>query len=306
LNFSFIINQIFALFILMLIGYYLRKIDYFTDSFTKKLSDVLTDYILPALILSSLTVKVNATMLKNAGAISIYWFIFFIIVSIIAYLIGKFLHLSEKKIAVLEFLLIFGNIGYMGLPVLKAVYPEQGAFFGTMAIMPFNFSLWTYGIYLYNRGNGNTELNIKNLLNNGIYAIIIGLIFMLTDLQLPVSIKNAVTMLADSTFPLSMLIIGSTLATMKLSDIFKERYIIGVSLLRLIIIPLTAFYIFDFFVANKVIVTILTIQIGMPAAANAVIFAEKFDANYRYAAEGVFLTTLFSLITIPLLIYLIT
>ena len=117
---------------------------------------------------------------------------------------------------------------------------------------------------------------------------------------------TAVDMLAEATFPLSMLVIGSGLAQIKISGIFKDLNIIAYSTLKLLIIPAAALLILNYFKVADPIRTILVLQIAMPAAANGVIFAERYDGNYVFAAECLFLSTLMTVLSIPLISYLTT
>jgi len=117
---------------------------------------------------------------------------------------------------------------------------------------------------------------------------------------------TAVDMLAEATFPLSMLVIGSGLAQIKISGIFKDLNIWIYSILKLLIIPVVAIILLNYFNVSDPIRTILVLQIAMPAAANGVIFAERYDGNYIFAAESLFLSTLMAAVSIPLISYLTT
>jgi predicted permease len=166
--------------------------------------------------------------------------------------------------------------------------------------------LWTYGTSLFLRDNQNKKINLRDIFNNGVIAIIIGLFLMLTGIKLPNAVMTAVDMLAEATFPLSMLVIGSGLAQIKISGIFKDLNIIAYSTLKLLLIPAAALLILNFFNIEDPIRTILVLQIAMPAAANGVIFAERYEGNYIFAAESLFLSTLMAALSIPLISFLTT
>jgi len=306
LNFQVVITQIISLFLLIAVGYFLRRSKHLDKKETGAISKLLLDLIIPAMLISSLQIDITAQMLDNFTNLFLYWIAFYLILILLASIISKSFPISKDKKIVLKFFLIFGNVGYMGLPVIDVIFPENGIFFGSIGVVVFNIFLWTYGANLFLRGNESKKINLRDIFNNGVIAIIIGLFLMLTGLKLPNLIMNAVNMLAEATFPLSMLVIGSGLAQIKIWGIFKDLNIIAYSTLKLLIIPAAALIILNYFNISDPIRTILILQIAMPAAANGVIFAERYEGNYIFAAECLFLSTLMAGFSIPLISYLTT
>jgi predicted permease len=306
LNFKVVITQIISLFLLIAVGYFLRRSKHLDKKETGAISKLLLDLIIPAMLISSLQIDITAQMLDNFTDLFLYWIAFYLILILLASIISKSFPISRDKKIVLKFFLIFGNVGYMGLPVIDVIFPKNGIFFGSIGVVVFNIFLWTYGANLFLRGNKAKKISLRDIFNNGVIAIIIGLFLMLTGLKLPNLIMNAVNMLAEATFPLSMLVIGSGLAQIKIWGIFKDLNIIAYSTLKLLIIPAAALIILNYFNISDPIRTILILQIAMPAAANGVIFAERYEGNYIFAAECLFLSTLMAGFSIPLISYLTT
>ncbi|MEC9490914.1 MAG: AEC family transporter, partial [Halanaerobiales bacterium] len=306
LNFQVVITQIISLFLLIAVGYFLRHSEHLDKKETGAISKLLLDLILPAMLISSLQIEITAKMLGDFKNLFLYWIAFYLILIAVASLISRLFPISRDKKIVLKFFLIFGNVGYMGLPVIDVLFPEKGIFFGSIGVVVFNIFLWTYGANLFLRGNDEKEINLRDIFNNGVIAIIIGLFLMLTGIKLPTSIMTAVDMLAKATFPLSMLVIGSGLAQIKISGILKDLNIIAYSTLKLLIIPAAALFILNYFNVADPIRSILVLQIAMPAAANGVIFAERYEGNYVFAAESLFLSTLMAALSIPAISYLTT
>ncbi|PTV93089.1 hypothetical protein C8C76_15313 [Halanaerobium saccharolyticum] len=306
MNFQVVITQIISLFLLIAVGYFLRRSKHLDQKETGAISKLLLDLILPAMLISSLQINITAKMLGDFFDLFLYWIAFYLILIVLASIITKFFPISKDKKLVLKFFLIFGNVGYMGLPVIDVIFPENGIFFGSIGVVVFNIFLWTYGTSLFLRDNQNKKINLRDIFNNGVIAIIIGLFLMLTGIKLPNAVMTAVDMLAEATFPLSMLVIGSGLAQIKISGIFKDLNIIAYSTLKLLLIPAAALLILNFFNIEDPIRTILVLQIAMPAAANGVIFAERYEGNYIFAAESLFLSTLMAALSIPLISFLTT
>ncbi|MFP4199019.1 MAG: AEC family transporter [Halanaerobium sp.] len=306
MNFQVVITQIISLFLLIAVGYFLRRNKHLDKKETGAISKLLLDLIIPAMLISSLQIDITAKMLGDFTDLFLYWIAFYLLLIGLAALISKLFPISTDKKIVLKFFLIFGNVGYMGLPVIDVIFPENGIFFGSIGVVVFNIFLWTYGANLFLRGNDKKKISLRDIFNNGVIAIIIGLFLMLTGIKLPDSIMTAVDMLAEATFPLSMLVIGSGLAQIKISGIFKDLNIIAYSTLKLLIIPAAALVILNYFRIDDPIRTILVLQIAMPAAANGVIFAERYEGNYVFAAECLFLSTLMAALSIPAISFLTT
>lgn len=304
LNFKIVITQIISLFLIIGVGYFLRHSNHLDKKETGAISKLLLDLIIPAMLISSLQIDVSANILVKFKNLLLYWIAFYIILIVMASIISKLFPVSDDKKVVLKFFLIFGNVGYMGLPVIDVIFPENGIFFGSIGVIIFNIFLWTYGANLFLRNNSEQNINLRDIFNNGVIAIILGLIMMLGGIKLPTSIMTAVDMLAEATFPLSMLVIGSGLAQIKISGIFKDLNIWIYSTIKLLIIPISAIIILNYFDIPDPIRTILVLQIAMPAAANGVIFAERYEGNYIFAAESLFLSTLMAAISIPVVSYL--
>lgn len=304
MDISVIINQILVLFIIIFIGYIITKNGIITKNISKGLAYLLLEVSLPSLIIIAITsVKVTDKVLSNMTLMTIISFFSYLMVIIFTLIISKIIPLPANKKIVFQFLIIFGNVGYMGYPVIEAIYPGQGIFYGVINNIFFNTLVWTYGIYLFISGKDD-KIKLKNLLNNGIIAVIIGFILLLTNIQLG-PIKGALQTLGSMTFPLSMIIIGSSLNRVKFTSVIKDKHLYLITMLKLLILPLIGFFILRLFNLPLLISNISIMLLAMPSGAIGVIFAERYDGNYHFASEGVFITTLLSLFTIPFFAWLI-
>ena len=305
MNYQIIINQILALFIIIFVGYILRKKGLINEKLNKGLSSLLIEVTLPALIISSMLVSIDPKLIENIKIISIYSISIYLGLTIFITLIARYISIKQDQRPILKFLLLFGNVGYMGYPVIDAIYPKLGVLYAVIANIPFNILMFTYGIYIFNKDQSKSSIQWKKVLNNGIIASAIGLTLLLTNIYLPSPISNALKSIGGLTFPLSMLIIGSSLAKVKLKSVINDFSLFLLSSLKLIVFPLLILILLKPFSIPTMIRNILVLLIAMPSAANGVIFAEKFGGDHKYASEGVFITTLFSLFSIPVIIWVI-
>lgn len=301
-----ILEQIIALFLILFFGYFLRSKEVITKKNQQFLFNLLIDYILPFLIISAMTVEINTELIENTKILFICWFFVYILFMLSANIFKRFIKTDNKQKRTFEFLVIFSNVGYMGLPIIGSIYSETGIFYGSLGMIPFNIVIWTYGIYLLSSGKKDFSDRLQNIINNGVIAIGIGFILFITGLKLPGPIFEAVEMIGDMTFPLSMLIIGSSLYGIDISRVILKPKLVFLSFLRLLIIPVILLLALNFLPIPEILVGVIVIQAAMPIAANSVIFAARYQGDYQMASEAVFITTLFSIISIPAIIWVIS
>lgn len=307
MSLDIVINQILVLFFIILVGYSARKKDLISEEVNKGLSRIMMDITLPALIVYNIiSVELTTELLNNLILLTVITFISYLFVLVLANIITNKITNDPHRQTIFKALLIFANIGYMGLPVLNAIYPSRGILYGIINNIIFNIILWTYGVYIFIQQDNPSSKGIKlnKILSNGLLAVILGFILLGLNIQLG-PIKDALNSLGGMTFPLSMLIIGSSLTNVKLSNIIKDKHIYYLSLLKLIIIPITGLFILNQFNIPDILRNISVLLLAMPAGAIGVILAEQYNGDYKFASEGVFITTLCSIVTIPLIIVLI-
>ncbi|MFW6022964.1 MAG: AEC family transporter [Halanaerobiaceae bacterium] len=303
---SIIINQILVLFLMILIGFIIRKQNIITDDIKKGFSKILILITMPALIIKSiLSIELNQEIITNIGLMTLISFLSYLFVIIISSPIAKKLNCSTKKKNVFKFLLIFGNVGYMGIPVVSAIFPEEAVVYTIINNIIFNVYLWTYGIQIFSMDKSNkTKIQWKKLINPGTIALFTGFFLLATNIKLG-PVHGTLEIMGEMTFPLSMLIIGSSLTNVSLKKILTDKYLYYVLFLKLLIIPLAALFLIKQFSLPVMVASIGVIMLAMPSGAITVIFAEKFDSDYTFASEGIFFTTLLSLFSIPFFIWLI-
>ncbi|MFW6287392.1 MAG: AEC family transporter [bacterium] len=308
MQFNILINEILILFIIILIGYIIRKKNIINEEINKGFSRLLIQVTLPALIINSiLKIELSQEIIKNLGLMSVLSLLSYLAVIILASFISKRLKCSKDKKNIFKFLLVFGNVGYMGIPVVSAIFPAEAVVYTIINNIMFNIFLWTYGIQVLSVKSNQEEKNSiqwRKLINHGTVALFIGFLLLISKINLG-PVKGAIDTVGNMTFPLSMIIIGSSLTNVKFLTILKDRILYYVILLKLFIIPFAALLLLKPLPLPELVSSISIIMLAMPSGAISVIFAEKFDSDYEFASEGIFFTTLLSLFTIPLFIWLI-
>lgn len=309
MSFLTIFNEISILFLLVLVGYLARKKNYVNEEVNRGLSSLVLQFTLPALIIKSMQFSFSKDVLISSLhiiALSIFVHGFSILV---AFLSPYILKVKGAKKDIYQFMLIFSNVGYMGYPILFALYGEIGVFYGALFNIPFNVLLWTLGVAIISRNSkrstGGGISYKKVFLNPGILAVIIGFSLFVLSIELPYILFKTLDLVGNTTTPLSMLLIGAMLAELPIKDVFREEKIIGLSFIRLIFIPFTVYGILKLLGINELLMGVSVVIAAMPAAVNTAVLASIFDAEPYIASKGVFITTVLSLLTIPLLTFIL-
>ncbi|MDB1941616.1 AEC family transporter [Clostridium tertium] len=297
-----VFNKIIALFLIILIGVYGTKKHIINDDVNKGLRRILLEITLPLLVINSFSFSFDEGMGRNIITAFIYSILFMILGGIISYILLKPLKGEKKKI--LHFANFFSNCGFIGFPIINSIFGAEGVVYTSIFNMVFTIFLWTYGVMIFS--DKLSKENIKKvLLNPSIIAVYIGIPIMIFNIKLPASILDTTKIVGDMTAPISMIIVGSILSKVKIKSIFKEASVYYGALIKLIVIPF-AIYMIKLIIKDNssVIDTIIVIQ-AMPAAAMTSIFAADFDKEKEYGAIVVFVTTLLSIITIPVIVKVI-
>lgn len=302
-----LINQISVLFLLIITGFVIRKKNIVSRSFQKELSTLVLHVTLPAFIISSMNFTFSEEVLKDIGMILVISFATYIIALLLSYPITKLLGVSGKKRDIYQYLCIFANVGFMGYPVLELIAGKQAVFYGAIYNLPFNLFVWTIGISIMMRHKNEEEKvhPLKNIVNPGFIAVMIGFFFYLTPFSIPTAINDTLAMIGKTTTPLSMMFIGFVLSELTLKEFkgdMKEYLLIAY---RLVITPLLSFSILYTLGFRGLLLIVPVVLAGMPAAANTAIFAARCDNDAKLASKMIFVSTLLSMLTIPILMQLL-
>lgn len=300
-----ILNSVISVFLIIVVGIYGSNKKIITEECKKGLTNILLRITLPLMVIVSFSIQFGEDSTSNIIKAFLYSFFSFIIVIIVSNFCTILIK-SEKR-RIIQFANVFSNCGFIGFPVIGSIYGAEGVVYASIFNMFFTVFLWTYGVTLYSDGTIRGEFkSIKSiLLNPSIVAVYIGIIMMFFKVKLPNSLYESLNLVGGMTTPLSMIIIGCILSKVNIQEIFKEWTFIYVSFTKLIVMPLSIF-LFSLMIGDQgtVMKTMILIQ-AMPAAATTSIFAEKFNNQVEYAAILVFITTLLSIITFPIISTLI-
>ncbi len=299
-------TQVAILYIIVAVGFIADKIGLFTEKTAKLCTDLLFYIITPAVIIRSfLDIEYDPQTAKSlfiAMGCGMLMHAISVIINLPLFRKG-----DKNDSSVLKYGAVFGNCGYMALPLAGAVIGSQGVFYCSAVIMSFQIFSFTYGVYIMagNSDGDKVKFEYKRLiLNPGTIAVAIGLPLFLLNLPMPDIIVKPISYVGSMNTPFAMIVFGTYLANTDFRTLFKNGRIFIAALTKLIALPLIMYGTLRLFGISGDLLTSLTLSASAPSATNTVIFAAKYDRNTGLAAQTVALISFISIITMPVMIAL--
>lgn len=293
-----VVLKVAELFLMIGVGVICVKTGMITRRGVSQLTSLLLYIVAPSLIVSSLATDESAISLDKLALSAGLAILAHVLGIVLSWLF--FRHEPESRRRVFRFAMVYSNTGFMGMPLVQAVVGEEGVIYASIFIAVFNVFAWTHG---YGLMSGGERSDIKKiLLNPGIIGLVIGLPLFFLRCPLPELLAVPVDSFAALNTPLAMVVIGCNIARVPLRDFVSDKKIFWLSALRLILVPAVFFAVSILFQPEAVLLTTCVIQASAPVAANTVLFATQFGADDRLAARIVAVTTLLSIVTMPLFV----
>ena len=296
-----LLEQMVVLFLLMGVGFYAYKKGFMTDETAKKISAIVVNIANPAMILTGCMsddkIEGRELLVVAVIVISVY-----VVLMILATFMPHLLRVEKKSRGTYQNMTIFSNIGFMGFPVISALYGSGALLYASLFTIPFNVLIYTYGIAAMTSGEQKEKqkMPLSRIFNVGVIACIITIVVYLLKLPIPAFIKSTATHLSNLTAPLSMMVIGASLVTMDFKKMFTDVKLLIFSVIKLLVIPIAGVLIIRQFVDNPVICGVCMIMLATPVGSMTAMLAQQYDGDYEMASRGVALTTVLSVATMPL------
>ena len=297
-----VFQTMLKLFLLLVLGFVLFKCHIFDEYTNKKISALIVNVASPMLIISSIAgVEGNdksiVFLMIGAGILMYIGFI------ILGKIINRIFPFPKKDWPVYECMVVFANTGFMGYPVLLDVFGQEAVFYASLIHMAFNFFVYTYAIMCLTKGDDSEfKLNFKQLLTPGLVLIFIGILIYLFDIQLPSVLMDTVNSVGSLTAPLSMMMIGSSLAVYPIKDSFTDWRSYVFAFVRLIIVPFVTMIVCRLLHINPYYANITIITNAMPVGSMVLMLATQYNANVKIVTRNIVVSTLLSVITIPIVV----
>lgn len=295
-----IIISLVKLFLMIIPGYLLGKSKVMSEEQSKGLSTVIVNVTWPCLIVISLQRQFSKELCINMGILAAAMVCAIIIAFILSRILGRFMKLDKSKTYLMIFMLLFGNTGFMGIPVCTVLYGSEGTFYAALVDAVQDVFIFTVGILLIERSTGkHIGLSIKHFLTPGVASIVVGLGLFIAGITLPEIISVPMDTVGSATSPLAMIVVGFQLGQLNLKELVSDKSLYIMSSVRLIIIPLIFLVgVILIFPDMNVLCKVLVVEMATPVAACATIYAQQYGGDVGFATKGVMQSTVLSIITL--------
>lgn len=293
-----IVGQVSIMYILMAIGFIVYRKKLINEDGAKQISNLLVWVINPMIMLTRYQMEFSIDKLKELG---ISFFIS-LCAMLIGFFVGKIVFKKDQRID--KFAIGFANAGFIGIPLVTGIMGIEKVFFLSAYLVCFNILSYTYGIYTVS--NNKSLITLKSVLfNPGIIAVEFGLLVFISPVKLPELFYDAFNLVGQTNTPIAMILLGTYIAKSKLITLFNDKHAYFVAFIKLIVIPVIIMILFKFLPPYLIeIKKVVLIAMATPVGLTVPMFSQMYGGDYEYGAKLVGLSTLLSLITIPIILYL--
>ena len=299
---SEVITPLVMLFIIIIPGFIFSRKNLINEVQSNGISTVIINLTWPCLIIDAMQVGFSREVLINCGYISVIIIVALVITFVLADILCKAIKLEAYKTYLFTFMLLFANTGFMGIPIINALYGKEAVFYAALLDMVFDIFIYTVGIMLIQKStSASAKASLKEFLSPGVFAIVLGFMMFLFDFRLPPIIGGSVKIIGAATTPLAMFLIGYQLGKINIKELLGDINIYVLSVAKLIAIPAIMFVIMYLTIGNEsLLAKVIVLEMSMPAAACTVLFTQQYRGDVTFATKGVLLTSVLSILTIPI------
>ncbi len=296
-RFFVVLGQVITLFLLMGVGFGLGRAGKISGHGTTEFSTLLLYVVTPCIIIDSFQTDYDPALLQTLGMGVACQCVCY---GLYAVIVSFFFRRDPQELrAPMRFGAMYGNTGFMGLPLIQAIMGDEAVIFAVVALVVFNLWTWSHGLIMM---SGRDQVSLrKMLINPGMLGLLGGLPLFLTRTTLPGPLYSAVGFVGSVNTPLAMIVIGAQMARADLGSTFRDRKLYGASAVKLLLIPIFTALVMLPFRGNHMLYVAAVILSGAPTAGVTSMFAEKFNKSPERTAQLVSFSTLLSIFTLPLI-----
>ena len=300
-----VIQQLGILFIIIGIGFAAAKCRVFPQGTNRVLAQLVINVTNPMTVLYSVLGAERGLSNREVYLLTAIAAAYFVLVVGIGLVLPRLLRCPPDKRRLYAFMATFSNMGFLGFPVISAIYGPNAVFYASIFNLIFQLVVYTYGVSLMNGKDSKVKLSWKTFCSPMILCSVIAYICYLTNASAPQMVVKTIGMLSNVTSPVCMLVIGIALANVPVGKVFSNWRLYVINAVRLLALPVLVWLALRPFDMNPLILGVTVVISAMPVATMTTLLAAKYGEDEELAASGVFLSTLMSLATIPLLMWLL-
>lgn len=296
-----VFDQMLVMLIMLLVGVVCAKTGVIDAEGNKKITSFTLAVPQSCMILAS---AINIEFEIHAAKLAAVFFSGFVMYGVLVAL-GALVWLALGKRNTLRelfaFMTVFGNVGFMGLPVVQALFGGEAVLYAALFNVPFNLLAYSVGAAMLRGELGGGAFNWKVLVTPPMVSTYVAILLLFVHIHIPTPIESAVDYMGNMIVPLSMIIIGASLGDMPLKKALGDGRCYLFAAFRLLVVPAAVFFVMGLFVHDELVLGTMTVQAAMPVAAISAMLALQYGRNAEFASKTVFITTLLSTLTIPLI-----
>lgn len=305
MNFLFVLSKMAVLFAFVGLGLLCEKLNFLDDQTAQKLNKLIIYVCAPCLIVksafgSTLTYEMRDVLLLLLASTAYH-----VMMLLLSIPISNLFSPKKEDRKTCTFLMAYNNCVFMGFPVISAVFGDNALLLASVFTIPFNVFVYTIGPLFLSGENSLSKLLKATFLNPSFFATIFAMLIFFTDIRVPQPVQEFFNNIGGMVTPLALMMIGVSLSTVPMKDLFLDFRIYILALCRLVFLPLLFYFVIRLFIKDSLFLNLLTVLSVMPCAAVTPVFCREYGGNYLLASKGVFLSTVLALITVPVLLSLL-
>ena len=302
---SALLTKLALFVIVMLIGMIGAKKNILKAEFNRGLTWLVINVFLVASIFTSvISMDASSLSAKEFGTIMLLLCFTYVLIYVISAIVVRVLPIEKNKAPQLELLMSSVNTLFVTLPVVETVYGAKGAFVVALGCIPFNVILFTYGVARL-RGSAEGGFRLKDILSTPLLATIAATLLFALRVPVPTPVRSILSSISAATVPLSMLLVGSSLGNVKLTKAIGDKNILLLLAERFLLAPVIMYLVMKLVCADEMLRNIMVITAATPSAILVTALSLQNGKDGKFPSEGILLTTVLSMITLPITFYLL-
>jgi hypothetical protein len=293
-----VLQQMIIIFIMMMVGYILYKKEILKEGASATISALVINVCNPALLISSSFNRDTSVTNDKVILAVVAGAVVFGVLIIASFVVPAILHVENKVKNYYALMCIFGNTGFIGIPLIQAVLGSQALIYAVIVNIYYTLLFYSYGYYL--AGGENSKFSPKKLINIGNISLIVAVIIFLWQPKIPTLIENTVTYMANATTFLAITVIGISLARTNLKPIFTQIKLYLFVILRFILAPIVLSLVLRLFIKDEMLYRTMVILSAVPVGNLPLMRVEEVGGDSTCLSQGIILSTIMAIITIPI------
>lgn len=296
------VGQVLSLFLIMVIGFIMYKKNIIDDEANVRFTRLVLNVTVPAQIITAFVSNqgiVGRGEVVQVFGISLLMYVVYGLMGIL-FLYG--VRVPREQRGTYQFMVMFGNVGFMGFPVVETIFGKEALIYAVIFNVIFNLLVYSIGILMISNLVGG-KFDWKKLMNMPLLSSLLSILLFFVGIPLPKTVMDSLNFLGNVTTPVAMLLLGAVIAKMPLRSLFDEWRIYLFTVVKLLFLPAVTWGLFTILpVPSALVRNALLVLSAMPVATNTTMLAIEYKGDIDLASKGIFFTTILSMVTIPLVV----